>query len=119
MRARGSAFRSSPSIRVSCAFTPGELTVLPAGSVTTGTSGELSPPVPKYFFAIATFVSQPSLLGTENSGSSARDAGPAAAKPAIVRTTQAAATSRLWASTQRVRDDIAGGSFSSLGGSVG
>ena len=44
----------------------------------------MSPPVPLYLAAIAWFVSQPSLLGTENFWSSALLAGPAAAIPAIV-----------------------------------
>ena len=54
---------------------------------------------------MSTLVSQPSLLGTENSGSSAFVAGPAAAMPAIVRTIQAITTVRLWARTQRVSED--------------
>ena len=53
----------------------------------------------------STLVSQPSLLGTENSGSSASVAGPDAATPAIVRTTQASTTVRLCARTQRVSED--------------
>ena len=44
----------------------------------------MSPPVPLYLAAIASFVSQPSLLGTENFWSSALLAGPAAMIPAIV-----------------------------------
>ena len=44
----------------------------------------MSPPVPLYCSAIASFVSQPSLLGTENFWSSASEAGPAAIIPAIV-----------------------------------
>jgi hypothetical protein len=54
---------------------------------------------------MATFVSQPSLPGTENSGSSASDAGPAAAIPTTVRTIQIPTTERLLARTQRVSDD--------------
>src|SRR5687767_5531924 len=52
---------------------------------------------------MSTFVSQPSLPGTENSAFSASDAGPAAAMPARVRTIQTEVTIFLWASTQRVR----------------
>jgi hypothetical protein len=47
-------------------LTPGEATVLPAGSVTTGSSGEVLPPVPWKSRAICSFVIQPSLPGTEN-----------------------------------------------------
>src|SRR3954469_4764161 len=64
---------------------------------------------------MSTLVSQPSLFGTENSGSSAREAGPAAAMPAMVSASQDRATMRLWARTQRVRADMPA---SSVGGGV-
>jgi hypothetical protein len=56
--------------------------------VTTGTSGAVSPPVPLYCSAIATLVSQPSFSGTENSWSSASEAG-LGHDPAIVATIEA------------------------------
>ena len=87
------------------AFTAGESALVPFGSVTTGTSGIVSPPVPRYCCAIVWFVSQPSLLGTENSGSSASVAGPAATTPAMVRKIQPRTTVRLCARTQRVSED--------------
>jgi hypothetical protein len=48
---------------------------------------------------VASFVSQPSLSGTEKPGSSASVAGPAAAMPAIVSTSHQTTTMRLWART--------------------
>jgi hypothetical protein len=85
-------------------FTCGESIDSPWGSVTTGSRGEVSPPVPLYLAAIASFVSHPSLLGTENFWSSARLAGPAAMIPATVSTIHEMTTVRLWARTQRVSD---------------
>ena len=94
--------RPSPGPRL----TPGESALVPSGSFTTGTSGIVSPPVPAVaLLRSSTFVSQPSLLGTENSGSSASVAGPDAATPAMVSTTQASTTVRLCARTQRVSED--------------
>ena len=65
-------------------LTPGEPTVSPAGNVTTGTIGAVSPPVPWKCSAIATFVSHPSLPGTENFWSSALVAELAEAIPTTV-----------------------------------
>src|SRR3954469_12232595 len=56
---------------------------------------------------MATLACQPSLPGTENSCLSAREAGPAAAMPATVATTQKATTMRWGARTQRVSEDTA------------
>src|SRR5262249_10274144 len=86
-------------------FTCGELTESPAGKVTTGRRGEVSPPVPLYLAAISWLVSQPCLLGTENFWSRALEAGPAAALAAVVSRTPEEPTVFLWASTQRVSDD--------------
>src|SRR5918996_978262 len=96
---------SSASASKPVSFTGAPPTVAPSGSVTTGTSGAVSPPVPLYCSAIATLVSQPSFSGTENSWSSASEAGPAAITPAIVKTVQPRTTVRLWARTQRVSED--------------
>src|SRR3954447_26280871 len=104
MRAPGSAFARRLSTVASALCTPGLVTVLPAGSVTTGSSG-LADGSPPYCLAIETFVSHPSLPGTVNFWSMALLAGPAAAMPATVSTIQATATIRLCARTQRVSDD--------------
>src|SRR5215208_921515 len=104
-REPGRTFVSERSTFARSAFTLGESARVPLGSCTTGTSGEVSPPVPRYFWAMSTFVSQPSLFGTENSGSRASVAGPAAMRPAMVRTTQVSTTVRLCARTQRVSED--------------
>src|SRR4051812_15079220 len=56
---------------------------------------------------MAWLVCQPSLPGTENSCLRALEAGPAAAMPATVRTSQKATTMRLWARTHRVSEDMA------------
>ena len=77
----------------------------PAAASPPGPAGRCRRPSRGSARAIATFVSQPSLLGTENSGSSASVAGPAAAMPAMVRTTQVSTTVRLCARTQRVSED--------------
>ena len=90
----------------SCARTPGESTVSPDGSVTTGTIGALSPPVPPKRPAIAMLVSQPSLPGTENFWSRAFVAEFADAIPTSVSTSQKTATVRLCARTQRVTEDM-------------
>ena len=68
--------------------------------MTTGSRGEVSPPVPLYFAAIAWFVSHPSLLGTENFWLSALLAGPAAMMPAMVSKTHEMTTVFLWARTR-------------------
>ena len=81
-------------MRRSCSRTPGESTVVPSGSVTTGTRGRVSPPLPN-FVRISWLASQPSLPGTLKRWSSASEAGPAAATPNSVRTTQPTTTSRL------------------------
>ena len=81
---------------------PGERTVSPAGSVTTGTSGVALPPVPRNSRAICWLVSHPSLPGTENFCLSAFVAEPAEAIPTRVTTSQNPTTMRLCASTQRV-----------------
>src|SRR4051794_14347880 len=101
----GSAWWSSRSTLARSAFTAVESALVPFGSVTTGTSGMVSPPVPRYCCAIVWLVSQPSLFGTENSGSSASVAGPEAATPAIVKRIQVTTTVFLWARTQRVSED--------------
>src|SRR5918992_1556456 len=106
MRARGRARSKRASIAARSRRTCGDSTDWPSGSSTTGTSGGDSPPVPRYFSAIATFVSQPSLPGTENSGSSASEAGPAAAMPEMASTIQTRTTVRLCERTQRVSEDI-------------
>ena len=90
----GTVFFAVASILSSWARTPGLSTVLPSGSLTTGTRGSVSPPVP-YTFRISWLVSQPSRPGTENFWSRASDAGPAAPMPTSVSTTQARATRRL------------------------
>ena len=46
MRASGRAFVTLASAAASSRPTPGESTVLPAGSVTTATMGAASPPLP-------------------------------------------------------------------------
>src|SRR3954464_1394008 len=53
---------------------------------------------------MSTFASQPSRPGTENSGSSAREAGPAAIAPAIASMIHRPVTKRLWARTKRVSE---------------
>ncbi len=90
----GIVFFAVASIFSSWARAPGLSTVLPSGSLTTGTSGSVSPPLP-YTARISWLVSQPSRPGTENFWSSASEAGPAAARPTSVSTTQPRATSRL------------------------
>ncbi len=95
IRAPGSACSSLLSICVSCPSTPDESTVLPCGNVTTGTIGAVSPPVPWKCWVIDTFVSQPSLPGTENFWSIALVAWFTVAIPTTVRTTQNNATNRL------------------------
>jgi hypothetical protein len=96
MRAPGSARSSRWSTAASSCRTPRESTVLPSGSFTTGMSGALSaPPVPRYCWEMATFVSQPSSSGTENFCLSASAAGPDAAMPAMVSTIQPITTVRL------------------------
>src|SRR3954447_9617773 len=102
MRDPGSACSRRLSTAVSWLRTAGELTVLPAGTVTTGTTGALSPPVPPNSLVIVTFVSQPSLPGTENFWSIALVAEDADAMPIMVRPTQKRVTILLCARTQRV-----------------
>ena len=109
MRAPGRACRRRASTRASWSRTPGELTVFPAGNVTTGTNAAFSPPVPPYRSVIARLVFQPSLPGTEKRCFSALVAGPAAAIPATVRTSQKTTTVRLCERTQRVSEDMGGG----------
>src|SRR5919201_1288509 len=106
IRDPGSARSSRRSTAASWRWTPGEETVFWCGSVTTGTIGAVSPPAPPNSWAMVTFVSQPSLPGTENFWSIALVAELTEAIPTTVRATQKMATTRLCARTQRVRDDI-------------
>ena len=76
------------------ARTPGARTFEPSGSVTTGTSGGLSPPLP-YTRTISSLVSQPSRPGTLKRWSSASEAGPEAITPITVRISQPMAMRRL------------------------
>src|SRR5207247_8093832 len=82
--------------------TPGESTERPVGSVTTGSSGAWSPPVPRNSRAICWLVTQPSLPGTENFCLSAFVAEPAEATPTRVTITQTTTMMRLCDRTQRV-----------------
>ena len=83
------------------ARTVGELTDVPGGSVTTPISGEVRPPCPNRRW-ICELVSYPWRPGTLNSLLNALVACPTLAIPAIVTTTQNAATHRLCANTHRV-----------------
>ena len=96
---RASSARSS-------ARTAGELVEVPLGSVTTGRSGALLPPVPWKSRTICWFVTQPSFPGTENFCLSALVAEPAEAMPISVSRTQKTTTMRLCARTQRVSGAI-------------
>ena len=106
MRAPGNARCRRASSRRRSARTPGERTVSPRGSTTTGSNG--APPLGSapYRFAMAAFVAQPSLWGTEGSFFSASDAGPMAATPAIVMRIQQATTVGLCPRTQRASEDM-------------
>jgi len=96
------------SIACRSPFTPGSATCPPFARVTTGISGEPSPPVPRYARAIAWLVSQPSWPGTENFWSIAFVAAPAVAMPTTVRAIQKPATSLRWARIQQVKEPIDG-----------
>jgi hypothetical protein len=79
---------------------------VPRGSVTTGTIGATSPPLP-YASAMRAFALNASLPGMLKVVDSASPAGFIAANPAIARTIQSPPTSFLWCSTHRVRVVIA------------
>jgi hypothetical protein len=76
---------------------------VPAGNVTTASSGALSPPLLK-IRAIRASVVKPSRPGTENCVLNALVDDPTVAIPTIVTSTQNDATMRLCARTQRVTD---------------
>ncbi len=84
-------------------MTVGESIDVPAGSVTTASSGAPSPPVPLKWWAIRWLVIHASLPGTENFCLRALVAEPAEAMPMSVSTSQNTTTLRLCASTQCVK----------------
>jgi len=87
------------------ARTDGDVTDVPFGRATTGTSGTVSPPpVVWYRRWIFWLASQAFCPGTVKRWFIALVAAGAATMPAMVKTTQKATTSLRWARTQRVRE---------------
>ena len=84
-------------------LTAGEDTEVPAGSVTTASSGALFPPLWKTR-SIPALVVKPSRPGTENCVLNDFVEDPTVAMPTTVTSTQNDTTMRLCARTQRVTD---------------
>ena len=105
-RERGTAAVARAIAAAICAFTPGESTVLPAGSWKTGTI-ELTAGSMPYFLNSARFVSKPSRPGTENSCESAFVARWRFGTPPIRTSIHSATTIRLWRRTNRANPSIA------------